>query len=150
MISYTPYYQAREVRLGGKRTLGAQGFETVRVIFMCNGQPQTVQINEVLLVPKLRRNLISVSKLTDEEFNIKVGRDEITLIHGRSKLQAKRRNGLYMLHSANIAEGCKADGKKKKRTSLTEMHRTFAHINIVWLKSMLEREGYEVIQDFHS
>lgn len=73
MISYTPYCQAREVRLGGKRTLSAQGSGTAQVTFMREGQPQTIQLKDVLYVPRLRRNLISVSKLADDHVGIPPG-----------------------------------------------------------------------------
>ena len=150
MISYTSYKKGRTVSLGGSRTLSAQGFGTARVTFICDGQPKTVQLNEVLFVPRLRKNLISMSKLTDDGFKIKVSKESIRLIQGKVAVRAMRSNGLYVLHSSpNPAEVNAADGNtKRKKVSLKDMHRTFAHVNTEWLKEMIIREGNEVLDDF--
>ena len=150
MINYTPYQQKQVVKLGGSRTLSAQGSGSARITFLCNGSPTTIQLNEVLFVPNLRRNLISVSRLTDDGFKVKVARDSITLTQGGATVQAERKNGLYILYSSNFAESNVADSDKKKRVSLDEAHRVFSHINVDTLKKMLQREGYEVIPDYTS
>ena len=53
-----------------------------------------------------------------------------------------------MLHATDHAEVNTADSKKRKKVSLDEMHRTFGHIDVEWLKNLLVREGYEVVNDF--
>ena len=117
---------------------------------MSEGQPKTVVLKEVLFVPKLRRKLISVSKLTDDDFHISVSRKAMILKKGNTSVHAMRHSGLYLLNAVNIAEGNDAESSppKKRSVSLTEAHRTFAHINVARLKIMLENEGYEVIPDF--
>ena len=57
MIDFTPYHQAREVRLNGKRTLSALGFGTIRVAFLSEGGQKAFELKNVLFVPRLRRNL---------------------------------------------------------------------------------------------
>lgn len=146
LINYTPYRRTREVRLGGSRALSAQGTGTARITFMCDGQPSVILLSEVLYVPRLRRNLISVSKLTDDGFGVQVDRDSIVLTQGNSTVEAKRNNGLYLLYSTNPVEVNAADSKKK--VSLSLIHRTLGHINVGWLRSMLKRNGDEVIEDF--
>ena len=64
---------------------------------------------------------------------------------GKSTLVADRRNDLHMLEPMDPAEGNTADGKKK--ISLADARRMFAHINVESLKKMIEREGHEVIND---
>ena len=150
MIDYTPYRKPREVKLGGARTLSAQGVGKARITFDSDGQPTTVILNEVLYVPKLRRNLISVSQLTDDGFSVRVQKDSMILTQGETMIQAERKNGLYLLNTTEFAEINIADSRKKKKVSLTEMHRAFAHINVETLKAFLQREGYEVINDFIS
>ena len=101
------------------------------VTFICDGQPKTVIFNEMLFAPRLRKNLISVSKFTDDDFKIKVSKEAIHLTQGKVTVRAVRNNGLYVLYSlSNPAEVNEAEGNKKgKNVSLAEMHRTFAHVN---------------------
>ena len=148
MISYRPFVVAREVRLGGSRTLRAKGSGVAQVKFTCNGQTATVLLKDVLFVPRLRRNLISLSQLADDGFSIQVHKDNIDLALGEVALSAERTNGLYMLTPAGDIESYTAEGKKKKKVSLAATHRTFAHLNVEWLRKLIERAGHEVINDF--
>lgn len=147
MISYHPFLVAREVRLGGSRTLRAQGSGVAEITFASNGRSTTVQLKDVLYVPKLRRNLISMSQLADDGFEIQVKKDTIALTNGDSTLTAERKNGLYVLEPTNPVESNAAEGKVKK-ISLASAHRIFAHINAEWLRKMIERDGHQVINDF--
>ena len=71
MTSYHSFPVAREVKLGGARTLSAQGSGGARITFMSNGRPTTVLPKNVLSVPRLRRNFLSTSQLADDGFDIR-------------------------------------------------------------------------------
>lgn len=147
MSNYTTYQQKREIRLGGARTLMAKGSGDATIIVSHKNRTTTIRLKKALLVPNLRRNLISLSQLTDDGFNINVTPEAMILTNGNLTVRAKRCNGLYILNGINNPEGNTADTPKRK-VSLDEVHRTFAHINAKTLKQMLERKGYEVIPDF--
>ena len=152
ITNYQPFTAPREVRLGGSRTLNAQGSGDAKVTFMCEGKTITVQLRDMLFVPRLRRNLLSMSQLADDGFEIRIKKDVIELTQGRLTLTAERRNGLYMLEPKDPVEGNTAEGTERgtivKKISLAAAHRIFAHVNVETLRKMIIRSGNQVINDF--
>lgn len=156
LSDFTPFVEQRKVRLGGSRFLLAKGHGTASVSVSQNGHIVTVRLADALVVPNLRRNLISVGKLADEGCRVEVTRDAMTLRFGKDKIIAHRSNGLFSFSAIEPAEGnvaCNTSSKDtssayKGQVSLAQAHRTFAHINIDTVKHMLKREGYEVRNDF--
>ena len=110
----------------------------------------TVQLKNVLFVPRLRRDLLSMSQLADDGFGILVKKDLIELSQGKSSLIAERKNGLYVLEPQIPMEGNTAEGSEgiKKKVSLAAAHRIFAHMNVDTLRKMIVRDGHEVLNDF--
>ena len=106
----------------------------------------------MLFVPRLRRNLPSMSQLAVDGFKIQIKRDVTELTQGKSMLTAERRNALYMLEPRDPVEGNTADGTESgthvKKISLAAAHRIFAHVNVETLRKMIIRSGNQVINDF--
>ena len=88
MSEYIPFHQAREVKLRGRTTLRAQVSGIFRVTFTCKGRPHTALFGDVLFVLKLCRNLISVSKLTDDDYTIRITRQAQILSKDESSVEA--------------------------------------------------------------
>lgn len=80
--SFTNYQKlivARIVKFGGKQTCQGVGIGEVVVPCVVNGKTKRVKLKQVLHLPGLRRNLISVSKATDNGIVGKIQADEIRL-----------------------------------------------------------------------
>jgi hypothetical protein len=150
MTDYRRFDKPTEVKLGGSRALSAQGSGTVQLSVMNNGRASTIILNDVLLVPKLRRNLISVGKMADDGFDIKITSEAIIMSQGDNVVCAERKNGLFVFSACEPVEVNVASANKKKKVSLTQAHKTFAHVNVNTVKEMLSREGFEIINDFVS
>lgn len=146
MTAYQPYGKKRAVKLGDSRTLRAQGFGSAKLTVVKDGQPSTITLTEVLYVPRLRRNLISMGKLADDGFDFDVKPEAITIIQGSNRVCAGRTNGLFVFSATDMAETNVASATKA--VSLSQVHRTFAHVNVDTLRKMLRREGYKVTEDF--
>lgn len=148
ITDYQPFTEHRQVKLGGARTLNAQGSGTAYVPVQQSGERIILKLCDVLFVPRLRRNLVSVSKLTDDGYQIKVTTSSIDLISGEKVIQATRENALYVFKGVSVIEGNVA-ASKSSEVSLKEVHEAFAHIGIQALKKMLVREGFIVKDDFN-
>ena len=146
MTEYHPYATPRQVKLGGSQILDALGSGKVIITVDENGKQVPMQLDDVLYVPKLERNLISLAKLTDVGYTVHVSKEAIKLQLGESEVCADRRNALFVLCVGEQIEGNVAGLKKK--VSLREVHRIFAHVGVDALKNMLKREGHEIIDDF--
>jgi hypothetical protein len=146
MTNYKPYVNRREVRLGGGRSITARGSGIASVIVVQDGGEVTIELKDVLFVPQIRRNLVSLSKLADEGYNINIANKCMKIQLGSCEVYAERCDNLYMFRAMKPAEANVAGLKAK--VSLKDAHRIFAHVNADTLKQMLVREGYEVINDF--
>ena len=62
LISYQPYGKRRSVKPGDSRKLSAQGVGDAKLTVITDGCPTTITLRDVMYVPKLRRNLVSLEK----------------------------------------------------------------------------------------
>ena len=146
LTNYKKFDKKREVMLGANRPICAVGLGDAVIPVIHNGKATTITLNNVLHVPKIRRNLISMSQLMDASFELGITPEAIIIRQGDSEVRAERRNGLYILTSCEGLE-VNITGTKPK-VSLKSAHSTYAHINVDDLRRMLRDHGYEVIQDF--
>ena len=123
-----------------------RGSGTAYVPVQQPGERVILKLSGVLYVPRLRRNLVSVSKLTDDDYQVNVTKNSIDLISGKTTIQAVRENALYIFQGSNIIEGNTASSDKGG-VSLKEVHEAFAHVGAQALKKMLAREGFIVNDD---
>lgn len=101
MTEYQPFDLSREVKLGGARALSARGSGTAKLVVNSNGKESTMLLKYTLFVPNLRRNLESVSKITEDGFTVNVSTDNITLVKGSETVIAERRHGPYVSMQRN-------------------------------------------------
>ena len=146
IIDYHPFVKHQSVKLGGARTLNAQGSGTAYIPVQQQGERVILKLNDVLYVPRLRRNLVSVSKLTDDGYQVIVNNNAIDLVSGKNKIKAVRENALYTFQASSNIEGNTATSDKGV-VSLKEVHEAFAHVGVQALKKMLAREGFIVKND---
>ena len=101
---------------------------------------KTLDLRDAFLVPDLRANLISVSKVTDRGYRVIFSdtRAEIVDKDGNAKLVANRVNDLYCLEGSGEAASCLEAtvqrSSKESRNTLEDWHIRLGHLNLTYLR----------------
>ncbi|UYV74507.1 hypothetical protein LAZ67_11003722 [Cordylochernes scorpioides] len=129
------------VKLANDQSIEALGTGTVELEVFEHGEPILLKLENVLFVPGLKGNLISVSTCTEKSFFVKFMREKAEIVNPLRKIciEAYKRNGLYILRQTKYA-----------KTQFTRMcidknsseiwHNRFGHLNFDGLKK-LQREN---------
>uniref|UniRef100_A0A6V7IJ77 Retrovirus-related Pol polyprotein from transposon TNT 1-94 n=1 Tax=Bracon brevicornis TaxID=1563983 RepID=A0A6V7IJ77_9HYME len=132
---------------------------TVKVTFEINGKQTNIFLKDVLYVPDLRLNLLSIGKICDNGYKVVFEKNGVSMIHKELNtiIDGERRNGLYFLK--NHQEKCNSTRenreKSRKMTELEEWHRKMGHLNVRDLKEGLKKGIIKGIklnfqqEDFH-
>lgn len=123
-------YDTKEVYVANGSSVDSKGVGTVKLeIFVDNGEVMNLTINNVLFVPELDENLISVSKLTKGGFSILFQDNECFLMKGCDKvLIAEYSDGLYKV-KVKRKEQVKSVVENKSHC-VHEWHKILAHRNL--------------------
>lgn len=160
----------RDVRLASNQRLKVAGQGEACLTAKSENKLVDLELKNVLLVPRIRKNLLSISQLTDDGFEIKVKNDELTMIKNKIAIKVPKVNGLYRLkanlcsqqYTVNNAECApvqenEASGmtvskpvkeNSKAKQSLISLHRRYAHINKEYIKKFLDSQSIKYIDDF--
>ncbi|KMQ86259.1 retrovirus-related gag-pol polyprotein [Lasius niger] len=117
-------------------------------IFSTNvfGKRTNIKLSDALHVPDLRTNLLSVGKITENDYNVIFRKDQAKVIdrNGNVKLVAKRRDGLYYVHEDYHHE-CNviSESPKKSSNSLITWHNRLGHLNI---KDLMDAQRNEIMK----
>ena len=120
------------VKTADNNILSAEGIGMVTVLEEINGQCLERKLREVLYVPGLRRNLFSISKITDRSFSFHMFQYRCAVCDRGGKLTSVgvRYDNLYRMllsvknvHSRNAVD-------KKWREQLYVWHKRLGHVNI--------------------
>ncbi|UYV63271.1 hypothetical protein LAZ67_2003604 [Cordylochernes scorpioides] len=129
------------VKLANDQSIEALGTGTVELEVLEHGEPFLLKLENVLFVPGLKGNLISVSTCTEKSFFVKFMRGKAEIVNPLRKIciEAYKRNGLYILRQTKYA-----------KTQFTRMcidknsseiwHNRFGHLNFDDLRK-LQREN---------
>ncbi|UYV76870.1 hypothetical protein LAZ67_14002267 [Cordylochernes scorpioides] len=129
------------VKLANDQSIEALGTGTVELEVLEHGEPFLLKLENVLFVPGLKGNLISVSTCTEKSFFVKFMRGKAEIVNPLWKIciEAYKRNGLYILRQTKYA-----------KTQFTRMcidknsseiwHNRFGHLNFDDLRK-LQREN---------
>ena len=95
---FTPLASPVQVALGGPRTTGT-GTGTVHVRMRANMQWHHEVLEDVLFVPDLRRNILSVPQLVDRGASLRFSENKCQLYNGRDQLicEGHSQGGLYLM-----------------------------------------------------
>lgn len=111
-----------------------QGKDPVSIVSEIDGHPRNVSVNNVLRVPKLHTNLLSVGKITDKNFTVIFDKEKARIVDmdGNTTLIADRRDGLYYLRRTNEEQNANAEVvvERKSRTELETWHINMGHLNV--------------------
>lgn len=100
-----------------------------------NGEVKRISFGVTQLVPDLRANLLSVSKITDRGFNVLFDKDRTVVIKaaGDIKLIANKTKGLYIVQESQTSPDIISQNSsfvaKQADSRSDEIHRKFGHQN---------------------
>lgn len=124
-----------KVNLANKASTDIKGRGFVSLITNLDGKINNVNIKDILYVPELRTNLLSVDKIYVKGFNVIFKSDTATVVDKNRKavLKADRTDdGLYYLRTTRIEDSANAewnDNITTKLSSAETWHRKMGHLN---------------------
>lgn len=101
-----------------------------------------IRLKDTLYVPDLRTGLLSVSKMTDNGFQVLFTKDKATVFNSKQEkvICANRINGLYYVKESEVAN--KVETIENPRISnLTMWHNRYGHLNEVDLKKIVKSKA---------
>jgi len=123
------------VNLADKKTsVPVRGKGHVRVLANVEGRAKQFRVEDVLRVPELRANLLSVGKITDRGYRVIFDNVKavVTDKENQTILTAYRKDGLYYLREATSNPSFEANlaGNIKSADSVEMWHRKMGHLNV--------------------
>jgi hypothetical protein len=145
-VDFKPHASTREVKLGGAYSLKSKGEGTARLTVRNGKKLSTLFLSNALYVPNMRRNLISVGKLTDFAHSIQTSMAEMKILFkGHVRATAPRRFGLYILRAeGNPVSSFVTEGNL---ISLKKMHEALAHVGKLKTIRTLQRLNFAFYDD---
>ena len=139
---FTEYEEipTKKVFMGDDRTLDAIGQGTIQVNLNSTSQQHTLTFKEVLYVPEIAKNLLSVSKATSEglSFSFDHSGCQITDQNGSYIASGIRDQNLYKL--TYIPSYLEANISNLNHETPMLWHRRFGHINFDYLSKMIKNK----------
>ena len=137
-----------DVYLADKSVVPAIGKGNLNIILYDeNGEKVPITFTNVMLVPKLKNRLISISQLTDQDAEVTFKKKQCTLKYGeRTFIFGHKVGKLYGLSNVGFAS-CNFSASDSG-TSLSIWHQRFAHLNQQDLKRLASSgmvEGMSIV-----
>ena len=147
---YSEFSKPKEVKLGGSQTVQAFGQGNVQIPVRGSENIETLILTDVLFVPKMRRNLISVGKLTDDDYDVVARKNETIIRRDEQLIKAPRENGLFILKvETQEVQYETLHGEHNQEISLRMAHETLAHVGKEKVKETLKKAGIPYIDDLN-
>jgi hypothetical protein len=89
--------ETRKVQVGSRHKLLVQGHGTILLTLGTGNNRRILELENALFVPRMRKNLVSVSQLTEQGYSVALMNDKCVLKKGKLLVQAKKVDGLYKL-----------------------------------------------------
>ena len=129
--SFNTLSDIRFVKIADDKVLSATGTGTIVINEQLHGQTLERELQNVLLVPELRRNLFSIVAINDKNYSFHAYKNhcEIRDSSGRLSSRGVRHKGLFkMLFDIKIPAQCNV--VESKQNSLKLWHERMGHINV--------------------
>lgn len=136
----------RLVNLASHTSIEIVGKGTVKLITSNGVDNTTVNFEDVLNVPDLRTNLISVPKITSKGYQVTFDRSSASVLDnkGKVKLRAELRNGLYYVNEQDqFAAKAEVD---MKMSNIMKWHLRLGHLNEGSIRELARKEAAIGIQ----
>lgn len=135
------------VRIGDGTRIDVRGYGDIDVkVNYSNGTSKTYTVTNVLYVPKLRKNLLSIMKTTERGIKVTFteGGDRVIFEkNNRFILDGVRCNNLYRLKVTSVNT---SESHVVTSDSLKLWHERFGHVNYQTLKQMRDRKTVEDLE----
>lgn len=121
------------VRLAGVGAAAPiRGKDRVGIVANVKGHAQKFDVTDVLRVPDLRTNLLSVSKIADRGYRVVFDREMARVVDKRDRtiLTAHRKDGLYYLQNIEARAQFRANLVSNKTSKLEKWYRKMGHLNV--------------------
>lgn len=128
------------------QSMDVKGIGTVKVVSYVNGVPITCNITQVLHVPELERNLLSIKKL--DKLGIRAIFDNGVLLQEKATNEIVAQgvlNNLYDLKFELIRPECNLTETQNKNSTL--WHKRFGHIGNIGLEKLVKHKMVEGIDE---
>lgn len=138
--------QPKPVEVGNGQIIQAIGKGTVRLDVLVNDQRQELTLRNVLHVPEISKNLLSVSQATANGMDAVFGDNDCRLIErssGETAVQAKRRGKMYALMEETAVQAMIAS-----ETSQVDLwHQRLGHLSVHGIKTLqAQASGISTLQ----
>ena len=115
------------------------------IVVQMKGSSRRIRIQDVLHVPKLHANLLSVSKLVSQELKVHFNNHGCVLraANGEVIVTAPREGNLYQIHFLTVngsSRACLAQGSAQPH-SLEVWHKRLGHLNVKSVKNLQSMVG---------
>lgn len=101
------------------------------IVATVKGKKSNVILNKTLHVPKLRMNLLSVSKITDKGYRVVFDKQKATVTDqkGHTKLIARRIGDLYLIDGEppNTCQNAEVEAKESKPSAVSKSNAKLWH-----------------------
>lgn len=142
LLTHTDFTKRGILNLANSDSTNIQAEGTARLAADVFGNVKDVSLRNILLVPDLRTNLISVGKITDQGFKVYFFRNtaSVTDPGGSVKLVADKVNGLYYVRESGESTYAITESGIFPKTTSETRHSRLGHLNIQDLRKA-ERNG---------
>jgi hypothetical protein len=122
--------------MGDDTILEAIGKGNIKATMLIRGKMLVTTITQILHVPKMRNNLISINKFISKGLKVEFDKDDckVNNAHGTVVVEARKEKNLYLLNinvrkeSANVA--------KSSNEGVTLWHQRLDHLNMASLMKL--------------
>ena len=128
--------EQRQISLADETYISSEGIGEIQ---LKNGKDQKLIMKDVLYVPKLKGNLISVSKLTEQNFELTFNKREgfIKNENGELLITAKKQKNFYIVKTEDSNQDIVY---KVKENSKLYWHKRLGHTNERYMDMMLKHQ----------
>ena len=135
------YYFKEEhfVKIADDKILPATGIGNITILDDIDGQIQEREMQNVLLVPGLNRNLFSIGTINDKKFSFHYYEHQCEIRHSDGKLTSRRvRHGKWFRMLFKVPVQCNVArlNANAKNNMLKLWHERFGQVNIQQVKSV--------------
>lgn len=147
--NYVAYSEPRTVKVGGSQRLQALGQGDVYLLVDSEFGGALLQLDNVLFVPDMRRNLISMAALISADWQITTTKTALHLNRDLATLEVPMDGGLFVLRArpVTVPKNAECMFTTSRNLTLQKAHEILGHINKRQVRQFLAREGIPYRRD---
>lgn len=137
MLDVKPYYT--KIHLAeNERSIQTEAKGNVKVTTLIKEGNKNICINDVLYVPSLRADLLSVSQLVKCENKVVFSPHGAKILTHRNEIigEATQQDGMYIVHTTSRDENCQNTIREKRNQNINEDVRYSRNDKLLWHKRL--------------